>query len=61
MEKVPIPFYLCLCKEQQVLMELHKAEAFAISSLLSVATFSERRSHLGTIVSYCQLLNCANL
>lgn len=51
MEKLPIPFYLCFCKEQQVLMELHKAEFFAITSLLSVAAFSDHCSHLGTIVT----------
>lgn len=32
MEKVPIPFCLSFCEEQQVPLELHRAELFAVSS-----------------------------
>jgi len=46
-----MPFYLCLSEKQQVLTEPRKAELFAVSSLLSAAAFSDRCSHLGTIVT----------
>lgn len=32
MEEVPISFYLSFCEEQQVPLELHRAELFAVSS-----------------------------
>lgn len=50
MEKVPIPFCLSFCEEQQVPLELHKAELLAVSSA-PCAALSEHSDHLGTVVT----------
>lgn len=50
MEKVPIPFCLSFREEQQVPLELHKAELFAVSSAPG-AVLSEHSGHLGTVVT----------
>lgn len=53
MEKVPMPFCLSFCEEQQVPLELHRAELqteFAVSPAAGAA-LSQHSGHLGTVVT----------